>query len=120
MLEWILSHLQRFHQALRRSEYLYLVLVSILIGLLGGLGAVGFRELIRLVKDVAWQDGQYTLEYLQGLPVWWKVLAPSLGGLFVGLIGYHLAREVKGHGVPEVMEAVALRGGRIRPRVVIA
>ena len=99
---------------------MYMGLRAILIGLLAGLGAVGFRELIRLVKDVAWHDGQYTLDYLRGLPWWWKVLAPSLGGLLVGLIGYHLAREVRGHGVPEVMEAVALRGGRIRPRVVIA
>ena len=32
---------------------------------------------------------------------------------------YFLAREAKGHGVPEVMEAVALRGGRIRPIVVV-
>ncbi|MBN1666024.1 MAG: chloride channel protein, partial [Anaerolineales bacterium] len=30
------------------------------------------------------------------------------------------AREAKGHGVPEVMQAIALRGGRIRPRVVVA
>ena len=97
-----------------------MVLASILIGLLAGLGAVGFRELIRLVNLVAWHDGQYTLEYMQSLPSWWKVLVPSLGGLFVGMIGYYLAREVKGHGVPEVMEAVALRGGRIRPRVVFA
>jgi len=48
------------------------------------------------------------------------VLAPSAGGLVVGLITYRFAREVKGHGVPEVIEAVALRGGRIRPRVMIA
>ena len=120
MFTRILSHVQRIHPALRKSDQVYMVLLAILIGLLAGLGAVGFRELIRLVKDVAWHDGQYTLDYLRGLPWWWKVLAPSLGGLLVGLIGYHLAREVRGHGVPEVMEAVALRGGRIRPRVVIA
>ena len=120
MFTRILSHVQQTHQALRRSEHLYMVLLAIFIGLLGGIGAVGFRELIRLVNEVAWHHGQYTLDYLRGLPPWWKVLAPSLGGLLVGLIGYYFAREVKGHGVPEVMEAVALRGGRIRPRVVIA
>ena len=38
----------------------------------------------------------------------------------MGLITYRFAREARGHGVPEVMEAVALRGGRIRPRVVVA
>ncbi|MBN2447910.1 MAG: chloride channel protein, partial [Phycisphaerae bacterium] len=54
------------------------------------------------------------------LPIWWKISAPAIGGLLCGLIIYYFAREAKGHGVPEVMEAVALRGGRIRPRVVIA
>ena len=42
-----------------------------------------------------------------------------MGSLLVGPLVYHLARETKGHGVPEVMEAVALRGGRIRPIVVV-
>ncbi|MFC1910931.1 chloride channel protein, partial [Chloroflexota bacterium] len=41
----------------------------------------------------------------------------AIGGLLVGALIYFLAREAKGHGVPEVIEAVALKGGRIRPRV---
>jgi CIC family chloride channel protein len=97
-----------------------MVLVSVLIGLLGGLGAVGFRMFIEVVNKAAWGQGEYTLEYIYGLPIWWKILAPSTGGAIVGLIIWRFAREVSGHGVPEVMEAVALRGGRIRPRVVFA
>jgi CIC family chloride channel protein len=115
-----LAYLRGAHDALRRTEHIYMVLVSVVIGLLGGLGAVGFRLFIRFIKDVAWHDGEYSLAYMAGLPWWWKVLAPTAGGLVVGLITYRFASEVKGHGVPEVMEAVALRGGRIRPRVVIA
>jgi CIC family chloride channel protein len=42
-----------------------------------------------------------------------------LGGLLVGPLVYFFAREAKGHGVPEVMAAVALRGGRIRPVVAV-
>lgn len=42
----------------------------------------------------------------------------ALGGLAVGLMVWFFAREAKGHGVPEVMSALALRGGKIRPRVV--
>jgi CIC family chloride channel protein len=72
------------------------------------------------VNRVFWHEGQYTLEYLSSLPFWWKISAPAVGGLIVGWIIYRFAREAKGHGVPEVMEAVALKGGRIRPRVVIA
>ena len=45
-------------------------------------------------------------------------LAVALGGLVVGPLIYFFAREARGHGVPEVMAAVALRGGVIRRRVV--
>ncbi len=114
------SIIRRLHESLRETEQVYMVLVSVVIGLLGGFCAVGFRLLIQNLNRVAWHEGQYTLEYLYALPFWWKVLVPALGGVVVGLITYRFAGEAKGHGVPEVMEAVALRGGRIRPRVVIA
>jgi CIC family chloride channel protein len=97
-----------------------MVLVAVVLGLLGGLGAVAFRRFIEWVNLIAWQQGPVTLGQIAGLPWWWKVLAPAAGGLIVGFITYHFAKEAKGHGVPEVMEAVALRGGRIRPRVVLA
>ena len=108
------------HERLRRSEHIYMVLIAVAIGLLGGLCAVGFRLLIRYLNDVAWHQGQPTLEYLHSLPPWWKILTPAAGGVIVGFITHRFAREARGHGVPEVMEAVALHGGRIRPRVVIA
>lgn len=97
-----------------------MVLVSIAIGLLGGLGAVAFRALIRAGEAIFWGNGEPSLQLLQGLPASWKILIPGIGGLIVGIIIYFFAREAKGHGVPEVMESVVLRGGRIRPRVVLA
>ncbi|MDH3455679.1 MAG: chloride channel protein [Gemmatimonadota bacterium] len=120
MIRATLSTLRRLHDGLRQTEQIYMVVVAVVIGLLGGLCAVGFREFIQIVNRIAWHQGPYTLEYLSGLPFWWKLLAPAAGGLVVGIIIHTFAREAKGHGVPEVMEAVALRGGRIRPRVVIA
>jgi CIC family chloride channel protein len=120
MLNYISALLHRAHDGLRQTEQVYMVLVAVVVGLLGGLCAVGFRELIRLLNGIAWHQGQYTLDYLANLPSWWKILAPAAGGLVVGLITYRFAREARGHGVPEVMEAVALRGGRIRPRIVLA
>ncbi|MHC4081974.1 MAG: chloride channel protein [Planctomycetota bacterium] len=120
MIKRSLDLVRRFHDGLRKTEHVYMVLVSVLIGLLGGLGAVGFRKFIEIVNQVAWREAEYTLEYIYELPIWWKILAPSTGGAIVGLIIWRFAREVSGHGVPEVMEAVALRGGRIRPRVVFA
>jgi CIC family chloride channel protein len=120
MIKPSLAYIRRLHDGFRQTEQIYMVAVAVVIGLLGGLCAVGFRLLIRFLNEVFWGQGQYTIGYLFGLPWWWKVLAPTVGGLIVGLIVWRFAREAKGHGVPEVMEAVALRGGRIRPRVVIA
>ena len=54
------------------------------------------------------------------MPDWARLLVvPAVGGLVVGPLVYFFAREAEGHGVPEVMEAVALHGGRIRPRVAL-
>jgi CIC family chloride channel protein len=120
MITRAVGQLRNLHDDLRQTERLYMVLVATVVGVLGGLGAVAFRWLIEAVNRIAWQEGPVTLAYLAALPPWWKIAAPAAGGAIVGLIIYLFAREAKGHGVPEVMEAVALRGGRIRPRVVLA
>jgi CIC family chloride channel protein len=95
-----------------------MVLCGLVIGVLGGLGAVGFRFLIRFFQRVFFGPGLNLLEIAWALPWYHKLLVPALGGALVGPIIYYFAREAKGHGVPEVMEAVVLRGGVIRPRVV--
>ncbi len=97
-----------------------MILLALVIGLLGGLCAVGFRELIGIIQVWAWGQKGHLVEHIRLLPWWWKIIVPAIGGLFVGLIIHYFAREAKGHGVPEVMEAVAARGGRIRPRIVFA
>ena len=107
------------HDNLRQAEHLYMVLAALVIGVLGGMCAIGFRWLIRLFQMGAWVSPTYTLDYIRELPWWWTVSIPAMGGLIVGALVYYLAREAKGHGVPEVMEAVALHSGRIRPRVVL-
>lgn len=93
--------------------------LAALVGLLGGLASVGFRELIRLVQRGAWGEWVYTLDVVRAHPWWWILLAPAAGGLMVGPLIHRWAKEARGHGIPEVMEAVAVRGGHIRPRQVV-
>ncbi len=85
-----------------------------LVGIGAGIGALVFRWLIKLFRDIAFDHGGEAMNFLGD---YYVILIPAIGGLGVGPMVYFFAKEAKGHGVPEVMEAVALRGGRIRPIV---
>jgi chloride channel protein, CIC family len=91
--------------------------LGMLVGLLGGLGAVAFRYLIGFFQTLIFGSGSDLATVVPSLPWWRVVLGPALGGAFVGPIVYFFAREARGHGVPEVMNAVAREGGVIRKRV---
>ncbi|NOZ63261.1 MAG: CBS domain-containing protein [Calditrichaeota bacterium] len=105
---------------LRLNEHTFMVIVAVFIGILGGFGAIFFRFAIRFFQSIFFGSWQYSLDYVLQLPWYIKLIAPALGGLIVGPIVFYFAREAKGHGVPEVMESIVLRGGAIRPRVMIA
>ena len=96
-----------------------MALLATIVGLAGGFGAIGFRYLIDLFQTITYGAKGNLLEVVTATPWYWKVWVPALGGMVVGPLVYFLAREAKGHGVPEVMEAVALRKGVIRKRVVL-
>ena len=87
---------------------------AVIVGLGTGLGAVFFIWLLGVMGDGV-QVVRNTLGDVVGL-----LLAMGVAGLVVGFIVERWAAEAKGHGVPEVMEAIAVRGGRIRPRVAAA
>jgi CIC family chloride channel protein len=103
----------------RESEYTAMTILSIFIGLLGGFGAVGFRLLIQAFQGISYGPGSDLLALVRSIPPYWRILIPALGGCVVGPLVFFLAREAKGHGVPEVMEAVAMRSGLIRKRLVV-
>jgi CIC family chloride channel protein len=95
----------------------YHALLAILIGILGGYGAVLFRYTIKAAQYGFYRNTRDILTFAHTLPASLKICLPCLGGLFAGLIIYFGAHEAKGHGVPEVMEAIVLKWGRIRSRV---
>jgi CIC family chloride channel protein len=104
----------------RVPDHTFMVLVAVIIGIFGGFGAIFFRFAIRVFQRVFFGSWHYSLDYVLGLPWYYKLFAPAIGGLIIGPIVYYLAREAKGHGVPEVMESIVLRGGAIRARVMFA
>ena len=99
--------------------------VALVVGAGSGLGAVGFRYLVYFFTWVATghvqfgQQGRVPSAHFPWLGVGFFVVAPVIGGLVYGPLIYRFAREARGHGVPEVMVAVAENGGRIRPQVAV-
>ena len=89
---------------------------AILVGLATGVGSIILHYMLRAVE---WVGYTWLPEVTQHWGRAYVVLAPAVGGLLAGILIYNYAREAKGHGVPEVMEAIALRGGRIRPIVAV-
>ncbi len=104
---------------LRTSEHGIMAVLAVFVGLAGGFGAVGFRYLINFFQSLAYGSDGNLLDIVRSIPWYWRILIPTLGGLLVGPLAYFFAREAKGHGVPEVMEAVALKSGLIRKRLVV-
>lgn len=96
-------------------EQNYLIVLSVVVGVLTGLGSVCFIYVLDGVAAFARGPVAGVLSRFGPAQL---VLLPALGGLLVGPIVNRFAREAKGHGVPEVMTALALHGGRIRKRVV--
>ncbi|MEW6411485.1 MAG: chloride channel protein [Candidatus Zixiibacteriota bacterium] len=99
-----------------------LIILSVFVGLSTALGAIGFVYLIRYFNDLFFGlTDQLLTETIgeRGFKFWFPII-PMLGGLLVGPIVYKYAAEARGHGVPEVMNAVARLGGIIRPRVAAA
>jgi CIC family chloride channel protein len=99
-----------------------LVLLALVIGAAAGFGAIAFRELILGLTELFTGHRDYSAigrvgNPQLGLGMWFVVGVPVVGGLLYGPLIARFAPEARGHGVPEVMLAVAHHGGRIRPQV---
>src|SRR5579863_9047150 len=101
-----------------------LSLLAIVVGVVTGFGAVGFRALIGLFHNVAFL-GLFAVSYDASSftpPSPWGafiILVPVIGGLIVTFLITNFAPEARGHGVPEVMDAIYYKEGVIRPVVAV-
>lgn len=111
------GQLARLTRRIGPTETHILVAVGLIVGLGAGIGAVLFRYLINGFTYIFFQVLEPAFGGTLGPAA--VVPLPALGGLLYGPLIYFFAREARGHGVPEVMLAVAQRGGRIRPAVAV-
>jgi CIC family chloride channel protein len=99
-------------------------LLSILIGVVAGLGGVAFRGLIAFFHNLLFL-GKFSVIYDANShtpPGPWGpfvILVPVLGAVGVTFLVKNFAPEARGHGVPEVMDAIYYNKGMIRPVVAL-
>lgn len=99
-------------------------LLVLLVGVVAGLGAIIFRDLIGLFHNLFF-DGQLSFDYdvfLHAEASRWGVgiiLVPVIGAMIVAFLVKNFAPEAKGHGVPEVMDAIYYERGIVRPIVAV-
>ena len=107
-----------------RLRLFKLCMLALVVGVVTGFGAVVFRDLIGLIHNLMF-TGRFTWRYDANLftapAPWgaWVILVPVIGGVIVTFVVSTFAPEAKGHGVPEVMDAIYYKGGVIRPIVAV-
>src|SRR6516164_7142060 len=111
-------------EEVRRIGLSFLSILALVVGIVTGLGAVLFRDLIGFVHNLVFL-GQFAFRYDANVftpPSPWGVfviLVPVVGAVAVTFLVTKFAPEARGHGVPEVMDAIYYKGGVIRPVVAV-
>ncbi len=101
-----------------------IVLISFLaagVGLLAGLVAYILYKLIGLFTNLFFfHEWSTKFRSVGGHHLgWWVILVPVVGGLVVGVMAKYGTSKIKGHGIPEAMEAVLVNRSRIEPKVAL-
>lgn len=116
VLSWIRRQLIT---RIKDGEEFYMLLLATLVGLLMGCVSAGFRQLINLSHHYLFEDaragriaGHEVPPLAHGLLV---LILPALGGLVVGFFVYRLLKLGGGHGVPNVMKAIATGNVNLSP-----
>jgi CIC family chloride channel protein len=106
--------LRKLFLKLNLGEQHFLVGLAMLVGIGGGFASLAFRLLLENAEHL------FRVVLPDFLAATWSLpLIPAAGALVAGILTYRYAREAKGHGVPNVMEAIITKRGVIRARVVV-
>jgi len=96
-------------------------LLAALVGILAGLIAYVLYDLIGLFTNLAyyheWSFHFRSPEHTQLGP--WVIVTPVIGGIIIGFMAKYGSEKIKGHGIPEAMEAVLTSRSRIEAKVAI-
>jgi len=100
---------------------LMLVAMAVLVGGGGAVAAWVLLHMITLTTNLVWLHTYSSQSLpLSGLkPNAWMVAIPALGGLAIGLMARFGSEKIRGHGIPEAIEAILIGGSRMQPKVAV-
>jgi chloride channel protein, CIC family len=116
-----LEEFQRLGDFTTRPRVLLIAAIAVLVGTAGTIGGVILLDLIRLFTALAY-FGRPTLAHLRlgSSPLGVAAVAvPVVGGLIVGLMARYGTDKIRGHGIPEAIEAILLGRSRLDVKVAI-
>ncbi|HEY4342781.1 MAG TPA: chloride channel protein [Parvibaculum sp.] len=114
-------HLPRLGDFTTDRRVLALLAMALFVGAGGAGGAWVLVKLIALVRNLVWFGNFSTAaSYMADVkPSIWMVFAPALGGLVIGLMARFGSEKIRGHGIPEAIEAILIGGSRLHLKVAI-
>jgi CIC family chloride channel protein len=100
---------------------LILALMALAVGTFGAFAAGALIRLIWLVTNVVWfgKVSAASISLARATPGPIMVLIPALGGLVIGLMARFGSEKIRGHGIPEALEAILIGGSRMSPKVAV-
>ena len=115
------SRTRRFNPGPDGLRLLLMSIFAAVIGLVAGFAAYALYGLIAICSNFVFYHRFSTVlptitENPLGL---WIIVVPALGGLIVGLMAKYGSSKIRGHGIPEAIEAIIINKSRIAPRVAI-
>lgn len=88
------------------DERIQLILISAVIGVGGGIASIGLNRTLDIAREA--------LNSYRGS--WYSFILPAIGAVFSTFFLNYIAKDVGGHGVPEVIYSVTKKGGLLRLR----
>ncbi|WP_299934823.1 chloride channel protein [uncultured Pelagimonas sp.] len=97
-------------------------LIALVLGVVSGLAAIGFRAAIEWLQATVYgtENVNELHSFAEGLPWFWVLMIPAIGGIVVGFILHHLTPDGRVQSVADVIEGAALNDGRVEKKAGLA
>jgi H+/Cl- antiporter ClcA len=115
------GHLPRVGDFTTDRRVLLLVGMAVIVGAASTASAWVLLKLIALVTNLVWfhQISVASSSLAAVHPSAWVVAAPAIGGLLIGLMARYGSEAIRGHGIPEAIEAILIGGSRMKLKVAL-